>query len=151
MDKKDKIIKLKIITPEKTVYQDDVLSIAIPTEAGEITVLPDHQPLVTIAVTGEIRIKKPDQNEVVPLAISSGIVEVRESFNPKNISTEVVILAYRAEFAFQIDIDRAKESLERAQKLLEQKEFESDVDFAKFQAMMDKEINRIEIFKKWRS
>lgn len=139
---------LKIVTPEKTVYQDDVLSMVVPTEIGNLTILPNHQPLVTIAVTGEIRITRLDKS-ILPVALSSGIVEVRESFNQNNINTEVVILAYRAEFAYEIDIERAKLSFERARKAIETKEFQSDVDFAKFKSMMDKEINRMEVWSKW--
>ncbi len=148
MQNSDNILSLKIVTPEKTVYRDDVLGIVIPTETGYLTVLPNHQPLVTIAVTGEIRITRPDKS-ILPIALSSGIVEVRESFNLKNIVTEVILLAYRAEFVYEIDIERAKVSLERVRKTIEAKEFQSDVDFAKFKSMMDKEINRIEVWNKW--
>ncbi|MFZ2523195.1 MAG: ATP synthase F1 subunit epsilon [Minisyncoccia bacterium] len=144
------LLKLKIITPERAVYQDEVSGIVIPTESGQVTILPNHQPLVTIAKTGEIKVTRKDKS-ILPMAISSGILEVRESFNKKDIPTEVIILAYRAEFAYEIDVKRAKESLERVQKILEAKEFESDVDFAKFQSMMEKEMNRIEIWKKWRN
>ncbi len=148
MQNSENILSLKIVTPEKTVYRDDVFGIVIPTETGYLTVLPNHQPLVTIAVTGEIRITRPDKS-ILPIALSSGIVEVRESFNQKNIVTEVIILAYRAEFVYEIDIERAKLSLERVRKTVEAKEFQSDVDFAKFKSMMDKEINRIEVWNKW--
>ncbi len=143
-------IALKIVTPERVVYQSDVTEIAMPTEMGEVTILPNHQPLVTIATLGEIRLRKPDMNEIVPIAISSGIVEVRESFMDQGIKTEVIILAFRSELASEIDIKRAEEAHARAVKLMQEKEFESDVDFAKFQAMIDKEMNRIEIFRKWR-
>jgi F-type H+-transporting ATPase subunit epsilon len=148
MQNSDNILSLKIVTPEKTVYRDDVLDIVIPTETGYLTVLPNHQPLVAIAVTGEIKITRPDKS-ILPIALSSGIIEVRESFNKKNIITEVIILAYRAEFVYEIDIERAKVSLERVRKTIEAKEFQSDVDFAKFKSMMDKEINRIEVWNKW--
>ncbi len=150
MQKGSNIINLKIITPEKTIYQDSVLSIVIPTEVGHITVLPNHQPLVTIAVTGEIKITRLDKS-ILPIAISSGIIEVRESFNKKDIDTEIIILAYRAEFAYEIDIERAKLSYQKVLKVIESKEFESDVDFAKFKSMMDKELNRIEVFNKWKN
>lgn len=143
------LLNLKIITPEKMVYHDDVYRIVLPTESGQITILPNHQPLVTIAITGEIKIEKPGQDTPIPLAISSGIVEVRESFVKENIKTEVIVLAYRAEFAYEIDINRAKEAYNKVLKVVEAKKFEEDVDFAKFQAMMDKEVNRMEIFKKW--
>jgi F-type H+-transporting ATPase subunit epsilon len=143
-------IALKIVTPERVVYESDVTEITMPTESGEIAVMPNHQPLVTLLVTGEIRLRKPDQAEVVPFAVSSGIVEVRESFMDQGVRTEVIILAFRSELASEIDIARAEEAHARALKMVQEKEFESDVDFAKFQAMIDKELNRIEIYRKWR-
>lgn len=143
-------IKLKIVSPERVVYESDVVEIVAPTESGEIAILPNHQPLVAIAITGEIRVRKPDMNEIIPIAISSGIIEVRESFMDQGIKTEVVILAFRSELASEIDLKRAEEAHARAVKLMHEKEFESDVDFAKFQSLIDKELNRIEIYKKWR-
>ncbi len=144
------IIKLKIITPERVVYEDNITEISVPTQTGEITILPNHRPLVTMIQTGEIRIKKPDHNEIIPLAISSGVVEVRESSVKKQRVTEVIILATRSELASDIDVKRAEEAHARAVKIAKEKEFESDIDFAKFQALIDKEMNRIEVFRKWR-
>lgn len=143
-------IKLKIVTPERVVYQSDVSEISLPTESGEITVMPNHRPLVSIVTTGEIRLKKAGVNEIIPLAISSGVIEVRESSVKKEQPTEVVILATRSELASDIDLLRAEEAHARALREIQNREFESDVDFAKFQVLIDKELNRIEVFKKWR-
>lgn len=142
------IIKLKILTPEKIVYQDEVLEIVIPTEAGEISVFPTHAPLVTLAKTGELIIKKEDY--IMPFSISGGIVEIRPSDVATNIESEVVILAFQAEVATEIDILRAEEAYERAVKAMEDAKDEADVDFAKFQALIDKELNRVKVAKKWR-
>jgi F-type H+-transporting ATPase subunit epsilon len=144
-----KVIKLKIMTPEKIIYQNDILEITLPTEAGELTLLPDHMPLVTIAKTGEMRLKNLD-GEMLPMSISGGIVEVRGSDNDKNIETEIIILAFQAELATEIDIYRAEEAYGRAVKAMEEAQNEKDIDFAKFQALIDKELNRVRVAKKWR-
>ncbi len=144
-----KVIKLKILTPESVVYQNDILEITLPTEAGELTLLPDHMPLVTIAKTGEMRLKSVD-GEILPMSISGGIVEVRGSDNVKNLETEIIILAFQAELATEIDIYRAEDAYARAVKAMEDAENEKDVDFAKFQALVDKELNRVRVAKKWR-
>jgi len=142
-------IKFKIITPERIVYQDDISEITLPTEAGEITVLPYHTPLVTLAKTGEIRIKKENVKEPITLSIASGVVEIRESSIKNNLPTEMIILASRSELASEIDIERAKIAYEKAVKLTKEKRNISDVDFAKFQALIDKEANRIRIYNRW--
>ena len=54
-------IKFEIITPERTVYQDDIDQLTLPTKMGEITILPHHIPLVAALLPGELRIKKNDQ------------------------------------------------------------------------------------------
>ncbi|MDD3662639.1 MAG: ATP synthase F1 subunit epsilon [Candidatus Pacebacteria bacterium] len=143
------LISLKILTPEKVVYQDDVKKIVVPTESGEIGILPDHSPLVSIVKTGELKIEK-ESNNIIPFSISSGIIEVRPSSNSNKKNSEVVILASRSELATEIDIERAEEAYNRAKKAMEETDNISDVDFAKFQAILDKELNRVKIAKKYR-
>jgi len=142
------IIKFKIITPERVVYQDDIIEVTIPTKTGEITVFPNHTPLVTLAKTGEIKLRKENSKEIISLTIDSGVVEIRESSPANNRTTEVIILASRSELASEIDLKRAEEAYERARKLTEEKQHVSDVDFAKFEALIDKESNRIKIYNK---
>ncbi len=144
-----KPISLKILTPEKIIYQDEVLKVNIPTESGEIGILPDHAPLVSIIKPGEIRIEK-KSNEIVSLSVDTGILEVRPSSHQNNINSEIIILASTSELASDIDIKRAEEAYERAKKAMEESDNLSDVDFARFQAMIDKELNRIKIGKKYK-
>lgn len=143
-------ILLKILTPEKTIYQDSVNKIVIPTESGEIGILPNHSPLVSIIKPGEIRIEKDSQTEAIPLSISGGIVEIRPSSIQNNINSEVIILAGMSEFANEIDIAKAEEAYNRAQKAMEEADNLSDIDFAKLQSTINKELNRINIAKKYR-
>lgn len=144
------VISLKILTPEKVVYQDDVFEVVIPTESGEVGILPDHAPLVSIIKTGEIRIKKEQGGDIVPLSIASGILEVRPSSKEKDKNSEVIILASKSEVASDIDIKRSEEAYNRAKKAMEESENLSDIDFAKLQALIDRELNRINVAKKWR-
>jgi len=41
-------MKLRIITPQQKIFDDEVKQVSIPTESGEITVLPHHVPLTTV-------------------------------------------------------------------------------------------------------
>jgi F-type H+-transporting ATPase subunit epsilon len=144
-----KTFSFKILTAEKTIYQDQVSKVVVPTEAGEIGILPDHAPIVSIISAGEIKISK-DHEKIIPLSVDTGILEVRPSSKEKNEKTEVIVLASRSELANEIDIQRAEEAYKRAQKAMEEAENLSDVDFARFQAMIDKELNRIKIARKYR-
>ena len=139
-DNMDKI-KFKIATPEKVVYENDILQASIPTTSGEITILPNHIPLVSILQAGELKIK--DKNGEQAVAVSGGFLEIK----PNN---EVVILADNAERAEEIDIDRAEQARQRAEEQMEKAKAEEDVDYARLQAVLDREMNRVVVGKKYK-
>jgi len=62
----------------------------------------------------------------------------------------VNVLVDKSEKADAIDIARAEQAVARAKVLLEEKIHENDVDFARFQALLDKELNRVRVATKWR-
>lgn len=134
-----KKINLMIVTPERVVYQNEVDEITASTESGVIGILPEHAPLVSIVKTGEFSVKK--DGEILPLAVAGGILEVRSG-------SRVVVLADYSEFAREIDLKRAEEAYARARELMEKKAEIEDVDFARFQSMIEKELNRVKIASK---
>lgn len=134
------LLHVKLITPEKIIFSGDVLYVIVPTTTGVITVLPSHAPLVSSIAKGELVIKTKD--EEIHFAVFAGVVDIR----PRSV---VNILVDRSERAEDIDVERAKEAVVRAKKILEEKSHESDVDFARFEAMIEKELNRVKIGSKW--
>jgi F-type H+-transporting ATPase subunit epsilon len=135
------IAPFKIVTPDGVIYEDDIVKVTIPTQAGEITLLPDHAPLVSVLKPGEINISK--DGSIIDLAVSTGILEIRPS-------GEIFILADTAERAEHIDIDRAEEARKRAEKLLKEHKDVEDVAYAKIMAKMEKELARISVGRKYR-
>ncbi len=135
-------LKFKIATPEKVVYEkDSVVQVTIPTMNGEITILPNHIPLVSVLRAGELRIKDNDGEHL--LAVAGGFLEVRGN-------NEIVILADHADRAQDIDIARAEAARIRAEELMKQAKGVQDVDYARLQAVIEKEMNRIRIGKKFK-
>ena len=134
-------IDFKIVTLEKVTYSDEIDQLTIPTEAGEITVMARHAPLVSIIKPGEIRIKKDGQT--VLMAVSTGFLEIR------NIS-RVYILADSADRAEEIDIESAKAARARAEEMLKEKQNRTDVDFAKLQAIINRETAKLKVADKYR-
>lgn len=134
-------INFKIVTPERVIYEDKIQQVSVTTESGEITILPRHIQMVSLIKPGELRIKKEDG--MVVMAISGGFVEVRD----KN---EVVILADTAERDHEIDVEKAKEAHARAEKMLEEKESMDDIEYAKLQAVIDREMARVRVGNKYR-
>ncbi|MDO8571089.1 MAG: ATP synthase F1 subunit epsilon [bacterium] len=131
--------KLTIVTPERTVYADDVSQVTIPTQDGEITVLPHHVPLVSVLKPGELLIRK--GNEEIPLAVSGGMVQVRVD--------GVIILADTAERVEEIIEERAIAAQLRAQELLTQKDFDVR-EYAAIASRMEKELARVNVVRKYR-
>ncbi|OGH70094.1 MAG: ATP synthase F1 subunit epsilon, partial [Candidatus Magasanikbacteria bacterium RIFCSPHIGHO2_02_FULL_51_14] len=78
------MLNFKIVTPEGIVYQDEIAQATIPTMDGEITILPDHVPLVSILKTGELRVKDKEGEHV--MALAGGFLEMRGN-------NELVLLA----------------------------------------------------------
>jgi len=132
---------LKIITPERVVFSDDINQASFMTENGEITVLPHHIPLVTLLKPGELRYKK--NNEEMSIATSGGFAEVR----PDN---SIVILADTAEHAHEIDLTRAEAARERAEKLMQEVRNKEDVGYTALMAKMEKELARLRVGNKYR-
>lgn len=131
-----------IVKPEGVVYEDaEVDKVYIPTKEGEILVQAGHMPLVTILDTGELTIHKKDHT--VEIAVSGGVAEIREN-------STVYILADSAERAEEIDLERAETARKRAEELLRQEQNIEDVDFARIQASLSKELNRLRIAKKYK-
>ena len=136
------MLKFKIATPESVVYEDEIFQVSIPTAAGEITVLPNHIPLVSILQAGELKITDKDGEQ--PFAISSGFLEIKSD-------NEIVILADSAERATEIDLDAAEEARKRAEDEMERAKSEENVDFAKLQAVIDREMNKVRVAKKYKN
>jgi len=127
-----KTIKFELVTPERVVLKEEVLQATIPTQSGEITILPDHIPLVSILIPGVIELKKmTGESEVI--SVSGGFVEV--------LKNKLVILADTAERAADIDEARAEEARKRAETLMAEKR--EDVDFSAVQAKIAKELARV--------
>ncbi len=134
-------IKFEIVTPERVVLKEEVLQVTVPTRSGEITVLPNHIPLVSVLRPGVIEIRtKNGETEV--MSVSGGFIEV--------LKNKVVILADTAERAAEIDEKRAAEARERAEKLKKEAVHKDDVDFAGVSALIEKELARTRAAKRWK-
>jgi F-type H+-transporting ATPase subunit epsilon len=135
-----KSLHLTITTPERIVLESEVSSVNVPTVDGEIGLLPDHIPLVSLLAPGELHAVTTTGEEQI-MAVSGGFIEVRDN--------AVVILADTAEKAEEIDELRAQEGREKAQKLMQERATD-DVGFADAQAAMAKELARLKVVKKRR-
>jgi F-type H+-transporting ATPase subunit epsilon len=102
-------LTLEIVTAERVVLQDDNIDMVIaPSVDGQVGILPNHAPLLTVLEIGELRVKKgADEQSIV---VSGGFLEVLEN--------RVTVLADVAERQEEIDVASAEEARSRAQAAL---------------------------------
>lgn len=131
-------IKFKIVTPEKIVYENEIDQVTLPTQMGEITVLPNHVPLLSALRAGELVVKAGGRE--IPLAIAGGFAEIKKN--------EIVVLTENAEPAEKIDIQRAEEARQRAEQRLKEMKGKEAVDYTGLAAKMEKELARLKVARK---
>jgi F-type H+-transporting ATPase subunit epsilon len=127
-------IKLDVVTAEKEVYSDDVDMVIAPGIEGELGILPQHTPLMTMLQPGELIARK--GTEEYCLAVSGGFLEVRHD--------RVIVLADSAERAEEIDIARAEEAKQRAEKRIEAR-YEPSLDTARADAALRRSLIRLKV------
>ena len=110
-------LKLEIVTPEAKVYSEDVDMVTLHGIEGEMGIFPNHVPLMTQLVAGEVLVRKGGQNFF--LAVGDGFVEVT--------GTHVSILTDMAINADQIDEAKAEEARKRAEARLAEKLEDAEV------------------------
>ncbi|MBI3888562.1 ATP synthase F1 subunit epsilon [Candidatus Nomurabacteria bacterium] len=141
-----KQLKLKIVTPERLILDEMVDQVSLPTTLGEITVLPEHIPLISGLASGDIVAYI--NGEQIPMAVVGGFIEVKK--NESNI-TEVAVLADFAEHVSELNdtaIEKAKARAEELKTLMENKDH---VDFEHFEAELERSLTRVKIADKWRT
>jgi len=104
-------IKLEIVTPEAKIFSDDVDMVTLTGTEGEMGILPQHMPLMTELVAGEIVAQK--GRETIYLAVGDGFVQVT--------GDRVAVLTEMAINAENIDAAKAEEALRRAEARLAEK------------------------------
>ena len=112
-----KTLRLEIVTAEGSVYNEDVEMVTLPGVTGQFGVYPQHVPLITQMVPGEITVRKDGRDAF--LATGAGLIEVR--------STSVTILTDLAVQADKIDEAKAEEARRRAEARLKDKLSDEEV------------------------
>jgi F-type H+-transporting ATPase subunit epsilon len=123
---------LEIVTPDRALLSEEVVSIIAPGVEGYLGVLANHAPLVTELNVGVLRIRYPDDTEE-NVAVSGGFMEVANN--------RVLVLADAAERPQDIDIQRAKEALLRARQRLQ----DPTMDRERARAALERAINRLRV------
>ena len=126
-------LKFEIVTAERIVYSDDVDIVIAPGIEGQLGILPNHAPLLTMLQPGELVVRK--DGEETAMFVRGGFLEVMQN--------RVTVLADVAERAEEIDIARAEEAKRRAEDRL--RERPPEMDLAAAEAALRRALVRIKI------
>ena len=110
-------LKLEIITPQATVFSEDVHMVTLPAVEGQMGVYPHHLRLITQLVPGEVIVTKDGQDRY--LAVGEGLVEVAD--------THVAIVTDMAIPSDKIDEAKVEEARARAAARLNEKISDEEV------------------------
>ncbi len=123
---------LEIVTPQGLTYSQEVDEVTATGSEGEFGVLPGHVPFVTTLKVGIVTCKK--GNETFYFVVNWGYAEVG--------AEKVLVLADSAERSEDIDIDRARAAMKRAEERLKKAE---EVDFVRAETSLERAIARLQV------
>jgi len=126
-------IAVDIMTPEKMVLQTEAESVVVPAFDGELGILPHHAPLLAQLEPGEIRLRRGATVDF--FAVSGGFVEVENN--------RISIFAETAEMAHEIDVERARQSAEKAKEVLRSPA--PDLNLAEAEAALRRALARLRV------
>ncbi len=124
-------------------FEAEVYQATLPVEGGDVTILPEHIPYIGALKAGELVLRKEAGSEEISLVTSGGFVEFH--------GNTLMILADTAERAEEIDLARAEEARQRAEKLKETSTQMSDEEYARTAAILEKELARVRVARKHHS
>ena len=131
-------LDLEIITPTEVVFKDEADEVVVPTVDGEIAILPNHVGLLTKIKPGELTVKK--SGKEIHLAITGGFLEISEN--------KVSILADYAVRAENIEIARAEEARQKAERAMKEKGSENN--FLVADAELRKSLLELKVARKYK-
>lgn len=125
--------QLEIVTPDRKFYEDDVDMVVVRTTTGDLGIMKNHMSLLSPLAVGTIKIKK--NGEYREAACAGGFIQVGQ--------TKTTIITDSAEWPEEIDVDRAKKAVERAEELLRMKS--AEIDMVRAQIALERALNRLRV------
>ncbi len=126
---------LEIISPNRVFYAGDVLALSVRTTEGDMGIMHDHQPMVVPISSGPLNLKFDEK--------SSRLAALFGGFCQVSLEGDVTIICEHAEWADEIDKNRAERAKKRAEERLAKNE--AEVDFERARAALSRAITRLNI------
>ncbi|TCJ31130.1 F0F1 ATP synthase subunit epsilon [Nocardioides jejuensis] len=101
----DKLLTVSLVAADRVVWEGEATMVIARTTEGDVGILPNHAPLLSLMVDGVVDIRTP-QGETWVAAVDAGFLSVADN--------RVSILSEHAEMSHEIDLEKARHDLERA-------------------------------------
>ena len=132
------MFRFQLVSLSGQKFDDKVHEVILPTLDGEIGVLNDHMPLVSVATNGVIVVRrnpKDNDSQREYFATNGGVIEVSDNV--------LKVLVDEADNADEINESEAQKALEKAEKMM--LEAKDEVSLEKAQAMVDRQGVRLQV------
>jgi F-type H+-transporting ATPase subunit epsilon len=129
-------ITLEVVTPDKSVVSEEAQIVVAPGEYGEFGVLIGHTSFLTTLKIGMLRYKDSGGGERI-VFVNGGFAEV--------LPRKVTILADSADRRKDIDVERARAALKRAEERLAEASKREDIDSRRAEAALQRALARMRI------
>ncbi|MEI2713694.1 MAG: F0F1 ATP synthase subunit epsilon [Nocardioides sp.] len=102
----DKILQVEVVSADKLVWSGEATMVIARTTEGDVGILPGHAPILSLLIDGVVDVQTVE-GETWVAAVSAGFLSVAHN--------RVSVLAEYAEASHDIDLEKARKDLERAQ------------------------------------
>ena len=134
MEEPSNRFKCEIVTPEGLLVSEEVATVIVPGAEGELGILPRHAPIVSKTKIGTVSVKHLDGDNWERIAVGNGYVKMQFD--------RLLLLVDTAERASAIDIERAQQALNRAEKYLAGPG-QPDIDMHRAEQSRRRALNRL--------
>jgi F-type H+-transporting ATPase subunit epsilon len=117
-------VHVDVVSAEESIFDGEAEFVALPGEAGELGIYPQHTPLITRIKAGAVRIKMPNRADEEFVFVAGGILEVQPN--------RVTVLADTAIRGADLDEAKAADAQRRAEEAMANAK--SDIDLARAQS-----------------
>ena len=133
-------IRCEIVSQDRIVFQGDADIVVIPGKAGEMGILPNHSPVLSVLQFGVIRVRS--KGEEYFFTVAGGVVEVQPD--------QVTVLADAAENVAEIDVQRAENARRSAEEALKEGVGQDTDTYLRMQSALRRSNLRLEAVRKYR-
>lgn len=131
-------MNFQLVTLDGVKFKEDAYSITLPTASGEITVFPDHEPLISVLKPGVVTVRraKNDPDQLLEhFATYGGVLEVT--------GQGVTVLVDEADADDEINEKEAEKAREAAEAML--KNAKNQVELEQAQGLVDRQAVRLQV------